>query len=105
MLSRIACFQSMRSFSKRLLLSSVVFCSASFVFTESLHAQVAANEQSISSTIKGRVTGEDGKPLEGVTVQLKGSTSGTVTDAKGEYQLTIHANKSSVLVFTHVGMQ
>src|SRR5215831_10887983 len=104
MLSRIACFQSMRSLSRRLLVSTAVFCAASFVFTESVHAQVATTEQDINSTVKGRVSDEDGKPLQGVTVQIKGSSGGVVTNAKGEYQLAVHS-KSAVLVFTHVGMQ
>ena len=41
------------------------------------------------STITGRVTDSSGMPLAGVTVTVKGSRSGTVTDQGGNYSLEI----------------
>ncbi|HEY8916192.1 MAG TPA: STN and carboxypeptidase regulatory-like domain-containing protein, partial [Chitinophaga sp.] len=38
--------------------------------------------------IKGRITNEKGEPLPGVTVQLKGTTRGVVTNENGEYTIT-----------------
>ena len=40
-------------------------------------------------TIKGTVTASDKSPLQGVSVMVDGTSSGTVTDAKGNYFLTI----------------
>jgi TonB-linked SusC/RagA family outer membrane protein len=54
-------------------------------------------------TVTGKVTGAtDGMPLPGVNVVLKGTTSGTVTDADGKYSLRV-AGSDAVLVFKFVG--
>ncbi|WP_339904351.1 TonB-dependent receptor plug domain-containing protein [uncultured Cyclobacterium sp.] len=56
-------------------------------------------------TIRGTVTSfEDGLPIPGVTVQVKGAGNGTVTDIDGDYQLAIEGN-GNVLVFRFVGME
>ncbi len=52
--------------------------------------------------VKGTVvSGDDGEPIPGVNVLIKGSASGTITDFNGAYQL--QAKKSDVLVFSFVG--
>ena len=54
------------------------------------------------STISGTVSeSENGFPLPGVNVIISGSSSGTITDFYGKYQLT--ANNGDVLVFSYVG--
>ena len=53
-----------------------------------------------------RVTGtviSEGEPLPGVSVQLKGASSGTITDIDGNY--SIEAPGSGTLVFRFVGMR
>ena len=42
-------------------------------------------------TVSGTVTDEAGEPLPGVTVIVKGTTQGTVTNADGEYSLRCNA--------------
>jgi TonB-linked SusC/RagA family outer membrane protein len=39
--------------------------------------------------VAGKVTGENGEPLSGVTVVLKGTTVGTTTDNNGNFTLTV----------------
>ncbi len=39
--------------------------------------------------IQGVVTDEKGNPLAGVTIKVKGSTTGTVTDAEGRFSLVV----------------
>ncbi|HVK97013.1 MAG TPA: SusC/RagA family TonB-linked outer membrane protein, partial [Flavisolibacter sp.] len=51
--------------------------------------------------ITGRVTDQEGSPVAGVTVTVKGSTTATVTDANGTYSILAPAN--STLVFSSVG--
>ncbi|MBX2944792.1 MAG: TonB family protein [Cyclobacteriaceae bacterium] len=59
----------------------------------------------IPNTIRGRVTSkEDGSPLPGVNVFIKGSTTGTITDANGEYQIEFSGN-TPTLVYSFIGMQ
>ncbi|GAB3023506.1 SusC/RagA family TonB-linked outer membrane protein [Spirosoma pulveris] len=54
-------------------------------------------------TIKGKVTAaEDGTPLPGVSVVLKGLARGTNTDANGSYSINAPA-KGGTLVFSFVG--
>jgi len=52
-------------------------------------------------TISGTVTDESG-PLPGVSVIIKGTTTGTETDFDGNY--TIQANTGDVLVYSFIGM-
>jgi len=52
--------------------------------------------------ISGVVTDENKKPLSGVSVLLKGTTSGTTSDSNGVYAITIQA-RSKTLVFSSVG--
>jgi TonB-linked SusC/RagA family outer membrane protein len=55
--------------------------------------------------VKGTVSLEDGNNgFSGATVVVKGTTLGTVTDGKGEYQLTIPAS-ATALIFSAVGIQ
>lgn len=56
-----------------------------------------------SLTISGEVTsGEDGKPLPGVNVVVKGTTTGTVTDSDGKYALNT-ASSDDALIFSFIG--
>lgn len=54
-------------------------------------------------TITGVVTyADDGSALPGVSVIVKGTTTGTVTDAQGKYTITA-SGPDQVLVFTFIG--
>jgi TonB-linked SusC/RagA family outer membrane protein len=54
--------------------------------------------------VTGRVTSkEDGSPLPGVNVVVKGTTNGSVTDADGKFSLTVAGNGS--LVFSFIGLK
>lgn len=52
--------------------------------------------------ISGRVTDEKGQPLTGVSVAIKGTTSGTMTDVNGRYTITV-ADDNALLTFRYVG--
>ncbi|MEP2773552.1 MAG: mucoidy inhibitor MuiA family protein [Fulvivirga sp.] len=55
-------------------------------------------------SISGKVTSmEDGSPLPGVNVIIKGTTVGTVTDIQGNYSLTL-PNDAKSLVFSFIGL-
>ncbi len=56
-----------------------------------------------SGTVQGTIVdANDGTPLPGATVQVKGTTSGTVTDLDGKYSITVEG--SVVLRFSYVGL-
>ncbi|UJH90738.1 carboxypeptidase-like regulatory domain-containing protein [Antarcticibacterium sp. 1MA-6-2] len=69
------------------------------VFMCFLGTQQSFSQDQIEVT--GNVTGEDDLPLPGVTVMVKGTTNGVVTDFDGNY--SINAPDNSTLVFTYVG--
>lgn len=55
-------------------------------------------------TVSGNVADEGGLPLPGVSVVLKGTTSGTVTDMDGNFTLS-GVSSTSTLVFSFVGLR
>jgi len=55
-------------------------------------------------TVSGRVTSDDGAILPGVNVMIKGTSTGTVTDIHGNYQLPINDPRTT-LVFSFIGME
>jgi TonB-linked SusC/RagA family outer membrane protein len=55
-------------------------------------------------TIRGKVTDSDGEPVPGVTVQIKGTQTGTITDMNGDYFIKVPDN-AVALVFSFVGMK
>ncbi|MBI9066691.1 MAG: TonB-dependent receptor [Salinivirgaceae bacterium] len=77
--------------SKKLLLILLFFISTPFIIT----AQVF--------NIKGSVTDEQKNPLPGVTIHIKGTTEGAITDFDGNF--TMNVPKDGVLIFSMVGME
>lgn len=64
------------------------------------------NQQSVPTSlnfVSGQVTSaEDGTPLPGVNVVVKGTSNGTVTDEKGNYLIEVEKDKS--LVYSFIGL-
>jgi len=54
-------------------------------------------------TITGRVTDKSGKPLVGVTIQVKDKNIGTITDNDGNYELEVPSD-AEMLIFSFIGM-
>src|SRR6186713_1418314 len=58
-----------------------------------------------SRTITGKVTSaEDGNGMPGINVLVKGTKNGTVTDAQGNYSVTVSAH-GGTLIFSFVGYE
>lgn len=53
-------------------------------------------------TVKGQVVDETKEPLIGVTVQVRGTTVGTVTDIDGNFSISVD-NPNSTIVFSYIG--
>ena len=53
--------------------------------------------------IKGKVTDEKGEPLIGVTVSVKGTSTGTTTDANGLYSIKL--SNSNKVLFKYIGYE
>ncbi len=62
--------------------------------------QLMAQEQRVTGTVTGA---DDNSALPGVSIVVKGTSSGTVTNVDGAYE--IEAPSDGVLVFSFIGMQ
>ena len=69
-----------------------------FVFTVLISCQFA---QAQSRSVSGKVSDTGGADLPGVSVTVKGTTLGAVTDATGKY--TVQAPTNATLVFSYIG--
>lgn len=64
--------------------------------------EAGAPEELQAIVLKGRVVDERGEGLPGVSVLLKGTTTGTTTNAKGDFSFDI-SETVGILVFSFVG--
>ena len=71
-----------------------------WIMSEKEMVSVTINQQSL--TINGKVTDDNGDPLPGVNILVKGTTSGTNTDVNGDYNIVV-SNSNAVLIFTYIG--
>lgn len=55
--------------------------------------------------INGKITDENGTPLQGASVMIKGTTKGVNTDANGSFEILVPENSSMILVISFVGME
>ncbi len=62
------------------------------------------NKQQPQNIIKGQVTDQSGAPIPGVSVVVKGTTTGTTTDIDGNFSFEIPSD-ARILVFSFVGMK
>ena len=54
--------------------------------------------------ITGKIIGSSGEPIPGVTITVKGSTTGTISDSNGNYSLNDVA-EGKTIIFSFVGMK
>jgi TonB-linked SusC/RagA family outer membrane protein len=79
-----------------------------FIFSVTdIHA-VTKNETTTTqqqlSTITGNVTDVSGEPIIGASVSIKGTSTGTITDANGHFSLTINGSASSTeITVSYIG--
>ena len=70
---------------------------------EHLQSEVKSVQQQ-KKTVSGKVTDASRLPIPGVSVIVKGTTTGTITDGTGQFSLSIPGD-SKILVFSFVGMK
>ncbi len=75
---------------------ALAFCFGFFYFTSA---------QNLTARIYGVIKGSDKKPLQGVSVGVLGSATGTITDEEGKFVLLIPSNQQITLVFTSIGFE
>ena len=55
-----------------------------------------------TTTVEGTVTSDEGMPLPGVNILVKGTSTGTQTDFDGKYDIDVD-KENAILVFSYVG--
>ena len=76
----------------RLLVAFLLLSAGNVVYAE------AQQEKRVTGTVTS-----EGEPLPGVSVQVKGASSGTITDIDGNYSIEAPAN--GTIVFRFVGLR
>lgn len=71
----------------------ILYLIACFLLITNAMAQIA---------ISGKVTDQNSAPVQGASVTIKGTTSGTTTDASGVYKITV-PGAGAVLIFSSTG--
>lgn len=64
----------------------------------------SANALIAAVTVQGKVTDENGEPLIGVNILVKGTSQGTITDLDGNFSLDL-ADGKEVLIFSYTGYE
>ena len=77
----------------------------SYSFKDNLIIIKSAAQQVDSKKVGGKVTDQQGHPLPGVTVMIKGTNLGVVTDTDGKYNIELPDTKEILLRFTFIGMK
>ena len=77
---------------------------ARFGYGQGGKASGLTSRSSNAGSVKGRVFDSHGQPLPGVNILVKGTTIGTVTDASGNYYVSV-PDHSATLVFSFIGYQ
>lgn len=94
----------MRLYLTILLLTTIqVFASAN-ASLESVDVSEGAASQQAGKKITGKVTDDTGAGLPGVSIFVKGTTIGVISDTDGKYTLSVPAD-AKTLVFSFVGMK
>ncbi|MDB5088479.1 MAG: TonB-linked outer membrane protein SusC/RagA family, partial [Mucilaginibacter sp.] len=73
------------------------------IVVQKKNVQLSATPR-LNVTVKGQVSDENGQPLPGVTVKLKGSPVSVATDSKGRYTLSV-PETNGTLIFSFIGYQ
>ncbi|MBO9634789.1 MAG: carboxypeptidase-like regulatory domain-containing protein, partial [Chitinophagaceae bacterium] len=63
------------------------------------------NKTVTDETVQGTITDENGLPLAGVSVAIKGSTLGTTTNEKGIFILNNVDAQTAILTITYIGFE
>ncbi|RYE36468.1 MAG: TonB-dependent receptor [Sphingobacteriaceae bacterium] len=80
----------------------IIFDNENTVVIKPKNATGKPVKTALAIPVTGKVTDSQGLSLPGVSVQIKGTTTGTVTDVNGGFAIRVPDN-SSVLVFSFIG--
>jgi len=74
------------------------------IIVKPINISVATSSQQANKKMSGKVTDSTGGSLPGVSVVVKGTTTGVITDSNGNYSLA-NIPENAILQFSFVGMR
>ena len=91
-----------------LFLMAFLFINMPYLYAENISSGSASDGGAYllqqNRIVTGKVVDQDGEPIPGVTVMVKGTSAGTITDINGIYNLP-NVTPQSILVFSFIGMR
>ena len=82
-----------------------IFNKFSFLIFIFLSANSAKAQDATLIEVSGKVTNQERQPLPDVSVQLKGTVAGTITNKTGDFKLRTKTKLPFTLVFSSIGFQ
>jgi len=76
-----------------------------FVLLFILSAYISRAQDATLVEVSGKVTNQEKEPLPDVSVQLKGTVAGTITNKTGDFKLRAKTKLPFTLVFSSIGFQ
>lgn len=76
---------------------SLLYLAASLLLSLNAFAQ--------SKGVEGKVVDNENSPIPGVSVIIKGTSTGAITNFDGEYQINAEISSNDILVFSFIGMK
>ena len=87
---------------KRVILPA--FCKQLAITCLFIVATATAMAQTHQVTLTGVVVDTSGEPLVGVSISIKGTNTGTITNADGKFTISAAIKSTTTLVFSYIGM-
>lgn len=85
------------------IMSRVLDSSLSYKIVDRNLVVISPRSEAAADKVTGRVEDNKGNPLVGVSIKVKGSSQGAVTDASGQFAVT--ASNGAVLIITYMGYE
>ncbi len=77
-------------------------CYGTYAHSKELSVDVSDSYQQSSYEVRGSVKDYRGDPLPGVSIVVKGTNTGVITDLNGDFTIRV-SGKESILVFSYIG--
>lgn len=91
----------MKNINQKLLFGSFLIAVLCLVYPMKIYAEKTSKTNVNQTQVSGLIVDENGEPLLGVSVQVKGTTNGTITDIDGRF--TLNCSRNEILIISYVG--
>ncbi len=91
--------ETMRKASLLIMLCCIFFSARTYAATALEEDKISGWENdAVQRAVSGKITDENGQPIAGANIAVKGTTVGTITGADGRYKLTVPEGANTLVV-------